>query len=68
MKRCVAVGDIVNHPQYGGGLVVERQRFNNAGWVSDPRTSPVTWVCTILWSSGIVDSGWPEGRLLQFVI
>ena len=63
----VKIGDIVKHPKYGVGLVIDSGRipgFMSRGSLHDPR---VVETVTVLWDDGSVDNGWPATRLAKFV-
>lgn len=63
----VRVGDIVQHPQYGVGLVVsldECSRYYTRHSVGDAR---FVGTCVVMWDDGVVDAGWPVSRLASFV-
>ena len=63
----VRIGDIVKHPKYGVGLVIEAGHipgFMSRGNLHDPR---VVETVTVLWDDGQIDKGWPATRLAKFV-
>ena len=63
----VRVGDIIDHPKYGVGLVVgadERSRYY-VRYSGDGARFVGTFI--IMWSDGTLDPGWPASRLAHFV-
>lgn len=64
----VEIGDIVNHINYGAGLVVSSSLETCFAAQKDPTLPASERVYTVMWSSGILDEGWVASRLAQWVV
>ena len=63
----IRIGDIVNHPKYGIGLIIGAGKipgFMSRGSMHDPR---IVAVDCVMWDCGTIDEGWPAARLAKFV-
>ena len=63
----IRVGDIVNHPQYGVGLVVALDECSTYYVRGGSGGARFIGTCVVMWDDGVIDSGWPVSRLAGFV-
>ena len=64
----VTVGTLIDHPQYGPGLIVSVTSEPAFATRQSTHQPDYIIVCHVLWNTGELQTGWPASRLEKFAV